>query len=91
MSVYPAIDTFFRCPHHLSTQRVCKNGLPAGAVRISDGNYEYRYGVKSDIKKVQEPGEPEYLAPTAEYIGEVVRNENDVITEVIFRKKQQGG
>lgn len=60
-------------------------------VTVINGSYEYRYGEKSSMKKVQEPGEPEYLAPTAEYMGEVIRNENDVITEVIFRKKQQGG
>lgn len=57
-------------------------------ITVMGGNVSYSYEKKEDIKMAQEPGTVQYIAPTAEYAGEVIRNENKVIIELIFRKKE---
>lgn len=47
------------------------------------------YKTQEDIKKAQEIGNVYYIVPTTEYTGEVIRNQNDVIVEINF--KRNGG
>lgn len=47
------------------------------------------YETEEDINKAQEIGSVYYIVPTAEYTGEVKRNQNDVIVEIRF--KRNGG
>lgn len=47
----------------------------------------YTYEKEEDLGLVQNPENGHYIAPMEEYIGEVVRNKNEVIEELIFRKK----
>lgn len=61
-----------------------KNGLN---VTVVTGDTGYTYRTFEDIKKVQTPDTVHYIAPTGEYVGTVVRNQNDVIVELVFRKK----
>ena len=46
------------------------------------------YKKAGDIALVQEYGSVHYIAPAEEYVGKVLRNENEVITEIGFRKKE---
>ena len=59
------------------------------AVIVEENGESRTYGESEDIKKAQEVGNRFYIAPTAEYTGEVKRNKNDVIVEVLF--KRNGG
>jgi len=57
-------------------------------VTVVRDRVSYTYENPEDIKKVQEVGSMHYIMPTSEYIGEVIRNENKVIVELVFRKKE---
>lgn len=59
------------------------------SVVVSDGRISYFYEVWEDIGKAQEPGMEQFILPAAEFVGEVKRNENGVIIQVIFRKKNR--
>lgn len=61
-----------------------KSGLN---VTVVTGDTGYTYRTSEDIKKAQTPDTVHYIAPTGEYVGTVVRNQNDVIVELVFRKK----
>ena len=63
-------------------------GRDALRITVTEGNISYTYEKKEDIKKVQEPGTVHHIIPTAEYVGAVIRNENKVIVELIFQKKE---
>ena len=56
------------------------------SVTVETGSIRYTYQEPRDIKKVQEPETVHYIVPTAEYVGSIVRNQNGVIVELIFRK-----
>ena len=57
------------------------------SVVVTDGRINYFYETREDIKKARAPEEAQYIIPTAEFVGEVKRNENGVIIQVIFTKK----
>lgn len=59
------------------------------SVVVSDGKISYFYEVREDIGKAQEPDREQYIIPAAEFVGEVKRNENGVIVQVIFKKKDR--
>jgi len=46
------------------------------------------YETEEDIKRAKDKESVYYISPMCEYIGEVYRNENGVITEVIFHKNE---
>lgn len=56
-------------------------------VSVETGSIRYTYQTLADIKKVQEPESVQYISPVGEYVGYVIRNQNDVIVEIVFRKK----
>lgn len=58
------------------------------SVSVGDGAVCYTYECEADTEKAQNPGNAYYIVPTAEYIGEVIRNKNGVIVEIYFEKKE---
>ena len=58
-------------------------------ITVVDGAVSNTYKEREDIEKVQQPGSVYYIRPVEEYEGRVIRNENEVITEIIFRKKTE--
>lgn len=58
-------------------------------VTVVDGKTRVSYTVSADIEKAQETTGAAYVAPLAEYLGKVIRNENKVIVEIIFTKKSE--
>lgn len=60
------------------------------SVVVSDGSMSYSYEVWEDIGKAGRPEMEQYILPAAEFTGEVKRNENGVIVQVIFKKKTGG-
>lgn len=56
-------------------------------ITVESGSVRYTYQTPEDVKKVQEAETTHYIVPTAEYVGSIVRNQNDVIVEIIFQKK----
>ena len=56
------------------------------SVTVENESIGYTYRTPEDVKKVQEPETVHYIAPTAEYVGSIIRNRNDVIVELVFRK-----
>lgn len=58
-------------------------------VTVTDGNRSITYKERNGVKKVQEIGTLDYIMPTAEYVGEVIRNENEVIIEIVFKKTEK--
>ncbi len=54
---------------------------------VEDGAGRKVYEKEEDLDAVREIGTIGYIAPTAEYTGEVVRNKNEVIIGLIFREK----
>ena len=59
------------------------------SIVVSDGGVSHSYEVRGDTENAREPEREQYILPAAEYTGEVKRNENGVIIQVIFRKKQE--
>ncbi len=57
------------------------------SITVKAGEQAFTYGAAEDVKKVQQPESGHYIVPTAEYLGSVVRNQNEVIVELIFIKK----
>lgn len=55
-------------------------------VTVIRENRKTTYKNKEDAEAVKQPGSVHYIAPTERYTGEIIRNENDVIVELIFRK-----
>lgn len=62
-----------------------KSGL---RITVKEGNTGYSYENSEDVKRAQDAETEEYIVPTSEYTGEVVRNENEVIVELIFQKNR---
>lgn len=60
-------------------------------ITVEQGAGSITYKDRAEAGRVQEIGAAEYIIPTEEYIGRVIRNDNEVITEVIFRKVKNGG
>ena len=58
-------------------------------ITVKEGNAGFSYEKSEDLKRVREIGTEEYIVPTSEYLGEVVRNENEVIVEIIFCKVKE--
>ena len=58
-------------------------------VSVEENGESRIYAGTEDIEKAMEGGSVYYITPAAEYMGEVKRNENDVIVEIIF--KRNGG
>jgi len=56
------------------------------SITVEENGERRIYEVQEDIKKAKEIGNRYYISPVAEYTGEVGRNENDVIEEIIFRR-----
>lgn len=56
-------------------------------ITVEGNGISYTYATPEDVKKVQNPETVYYIGPTEEYVGSVIRNQNDVIVELIFRKK----
>ncbi len=68
-----------------------KDDTGSMCITVETGAYRHTYETSEDVKMVQELETVHYIVPTDEYLGEVVRNENEVITEIIFRKKSNRG
>lgn len=65
-------------------------GKSAVKIRVETGNVGYTYQEQEDIAKVQAWDSVHYISPVAEYMGSVVRNRNDVIVELVFKKITEG-
>ena len=57
------------------------------SITVEDGSGTYTYQTAEDVKRVQQPESGYYIVPTAEYLGNVVKNRNEVIVELKFIKK----
>lgn len=55
-------------------------------ITVWDKMHCYTYKNREDVKMVREEETARYIPPFAEYTGEVIRNDNEVIVEVVFRK-----
>lgn len=55
-------------------------------IRVETGSVGFTYQAPEDVAKVQEWESVHYIVPVAEYVGRVVRNRNDVIVELVFKK-----
>ncbi len=59
----------------------------SGVSVVVEENGECRiYAEAEDIKRAGEIGNMYYITPAAEYTGEVKRNKNNVIVEILFKK-----
>lgn len=56
-------------------------------VTVDDGKHEFSYATAAETEKALDMDGAAYIAPMAEYKGEVIRNENEVIVEIVFTKK----
>lgn len=67
-----------------------ENGGSAQGVRITvqAGKQTVSYATKENSENARNPESPVYIAPTVRYLGIVLRNENDVITELKFIKQE---
>lgn len=63
-----------------------RNGM---RITVETGGDCHSYTEAEDVDKVQEFGTVYYIVPMEEYVGEVVRNRNDVIEELVFTKKER--
>jgi len=52
-------------------------------------NRAVTYKRREEAEGVKQIGSAHYIAPTENYTGEVVRNENEVIVEIVFRKTEE--
>lgn len=57
-------------------------------VTIKEKKTGYSYTDRSGAEKAEDIEHAEYIVPTSEYTGKVIRNENGVITEILFVKKE---
>ncbi len=55
-------------------------------VTVENGKTGYTYRTAEEAKKIQETETVYYIVPTEEYVGTIIRNQNDVIVELVFRK-----
>lgn len=55
-------------------------------ITVRDKIHCYTYKTREEAEKAREEETTRYIPPLAEYTGEVIRNENEVIVEVVFRK-----
>ncbi len=55
-------------------------------IRVWEKTDCYTYKSREEVSKVREEETARYIPPFAEYTGEVIRNDNEVIVEVVFRK-----
>lgn len=60
-------------------------------VTVCDKRQSRSYATIAEAEAAWEYESPEYVEPVEEYIGTVVRNANDVIVEIQFMKKEEGG
>lgn len=58
-------------------------------VTVVRENRSVTYKRIEETEEVKQPGSVYYIAPTELYTGEVVRNKNDVIVELVFRKTEE--
>ncbi len=65
-----------------------KNGF---CVTVRDKRQSRSYATIAEAEAAWKYESPEYVEPVEEYIGNVVRNANDVIVEIQFTKKEDGG
>lgn len=57
-------------------------------VTVKEKKTGYSYTDRSGAEKAEDIERAEYIVPTSEYTGKVVRNENGVIMEILFIKKE---
>lgn len=57
-------------------------------VTVKEKRTGYSYTDRSGAEKAEDIEHAEYIVPTSEYTGKVVRNENGVIMEILFVKKE---
>lgn len=57
-------------------------------VTVKEKKTGYSYTDRSGAEKAEDIEHAEYIVPTSEYTGKVIRNENGVITEILFVKKE---
>lgn len=55
-------------------------------IKVTDNDVCRSYEKAEDIAKAQESGNGYYIVPAAEYTGEVKRNQNGVIVEILFNR-----
>lgn len=58
------------------------------SIVVFDGKRSECYEVREDIRKAQEPGKEQYFLPATEFVGEVKKDENGVIVQVMFKKRE---
>lgn len=57
-------------------------------VTVKEKKGSRSYGNRNGVERVEDMELAEYIAPASEYAGKVVRNENGVIVEIVFTKKE---
>lgn len=57
-------------------------------VTVKEKKTGYSYADRSGAEKAEDIEHAEYIVPTSEYTGKVIRNENGVIMEILFVKKE---
>lgn len=57
-------------------------------VTVCDGGKRYFYKNSVEAEKIQDAEGAEYILPTSQYIGKVVRNKNEVIVEIVFTRNE---
>lgn len=55
-------------------------------VTVCEGEKKYSYKNSVEADKTQNAESVEYIHPTSQYTGEVVRNKNEVIVEIVFTR-----
>lgn len=58
-------------------------------ITVVRANRQVTYKKREETEWVRQIGNGHYIAPTELYTGEVVRNENEVIVELIFRRTEE--
>lgn len=61
------------------------------SITVEENGEKRTYATQEDIEKAQTVGDAYYIAPAAEYTGEVKRNKNDVIVEIFFKETEDKG
>jgi len=59
------------------------------SITVEADGMVHSYRCKADMADVQEIGTSQYISPVDVYTAEVIRNRNEVITEIIFRKRTE--
>ncbi|MGN1083780.1 MAG: hypothetical protein ACI4QX_02145 [Lachnospiraceae bacterium] len=57
-------------------------------VTVKENKVSYSYEDRGTAERTEKAEHAEYIVPTSTYTGKVVRNENGVIVEVIFTRKE---